>query len=79
MEKQNKLPEKPQFKPFDKIVFRSKIIGIWRADFYSFESDESHFLVGRGGMYKDKIEILHYNEETAKLIGTSDEWKGGEK
>lgn len=59
----------PKFKPFDKVVVR--IGGIWYADIFSHKcSNEGYQCIG--GCY-DKI--LPYNEETAKLIGTANNYK----
>lgn len=61
------------FKPFDRVVGRYHH-SAWRADFYSHYEED-------GGKYPYKglafayDTLLPYNEETAKLIGTTDEYK----
>lgn len=72
-----KLPEKPQFKPFDKVVVKLEN-DKWCADFYSHEDGEYIYLIGNV-FFNKKAVILPYNEQTAKLIGTTDKWKGGYK
>lgn len=73
--KEYKLPEKP-FKPFDKVVVR-EYSGVWRVDFFSHidhDSPEFQFAC----VCSNYNTCLPYNEKTEKLIGTTDEWKGGE-
>lgn len=71
------LPKKCEFKPFDKVLV--KIAGrTWTADFFSHydENDEElpYVCIGYGRV----IHCIPYNEETKHLLGTTDEWKGGE-
>ena len=61
------------FKPFDTVVVRDKD-SKWTFDFYSF-TDAKDCFVCVGGCWET---CLPYNDETAHLIGTTDEWKGGE-
>lgn len=56
-------------KPFDKVVVRDKD-SRWSADFFSFKG--STFVVCIGGSWDF---CLPYNEETAKLIGTTNNYK----
>lgn len=62
------------FKPFDKVVCRCEDAN-WDADFFSYYSPEfvtaPYQCVGNGYQY-----CLPYNEETAKLIGTTNEYNG---
>lgn len=64
-------PTKPkcELKPFDKVVVRDKD-SRWSADFFSFKG--STFFVCIGGSWDF---CLPYNEETAKLIGTINDYK----
>jgi hypothetical protein len=64
--------EKPcTFKPFDKVVGRFGD-GYWKADFFSHYKAESPLSFhGISGMY---CECVPYNEETAKLIGTKNDY-----
>lgn len=71
------LPKKCELKPFDKVLV--KIAGCtWTADFFSHydENDEElpYICIGYGRV----THCIPYNEETKHLLGTADEWKGGE-
>lgn len=71
------LPKKYELKPFDKVL--AKIAGhTWTADFFSHydENDEElpYVCIGYGRV----IHCIPYNEETKHLLGTTDDWKGGE-
>ena len=71
------LPKKYELKPFDKVL--AKIAGhTWTADFFSHydENDEElpYVCIGYGRV----IHCIPYNDETKHLLGTTDEWKGGE-
>lgn len=71
------LPKKCEFKPFDKVL--AKIAGrTWTADFFSHydENDEElpYICIGYGRV----THCIPYNEETKHLLGTTDEWEGGE-
>lgn len=71
------LKPKCEFKPFDKVLV--KIAGhTWTADFFSHydENDEElpYVCIGYGRV----THCIPYNEETKHLLGTTDEWKGGE-
>lgn len=62
-------PAKPKWtpKPFDKILTRDRDDEPWTADFFSHKENGS--FVGIGGSLSDKC--IPYNEETARLIGTT--------
>ena len=78
--------EKPQpeveFKPFDKVLCRNSKDDTWEADFFArltrkeidYTQSGKYLCVGDLWMY-----CIPYNEETAHLLGTTDEWKGGEQ
>lgn len=78
--------EKPQpeveFKPFDKVLCRNFKDDTWEADFFArltrkeidYTQSGKYLCVGDLWMY-----CIPYNEETAHLLGTTDEWKGGEQ
>lgn len=61
-------------KPFDRVITRTPDTP-WTANFFShIDSD------GVKNCIDDKyLMCLPYNEETAKLIGTTDDWKGGKQ
>lgn len=75
------LPKKCEFKPFDKVLCRNSKDDTWEADFFArltrkeidYTQSEKYLCVGQLWMY-----CILYNEETAHLLGTTDEWKGGE-
>lgn len=59
------------FKPFDKVLVRDDDACTWRADFYShYENNACYWYVCVGDGYK---QCIPYNEETAHLIGTTDD------
>ena len=66
--------EKPKWtpKPFNRIVAFCSATNIWCADIFSHITEFMSYNC-IGGCY-DKV--LPYNEETAKLIGTTDNWEG---
>lgn len=60
-----------QFKPFDKVVVRNEFI--WHIDFFErYEPDEE---IPYKCIHQIWLDCLPYNEETAKLIGTSKDYK----
>ena len=63
-------------KPFDKVITRNAYDDIWTANIFShMDSCGEYVTIGCAGGYHY---CLPYNDETAHLIGTTDEWKGGE-
>ena len=60
------------FKPFDKVVVR-RGQSVWYAEFFSHYDAENKVYNCIGLEYD---ECLPYNEETAKLIGTTDDYNG---
>lgn len=59
-------------KPFDKVITYDNLMCEWSCNLFShIQKNGSYVCVG--GIIPDKI--LSYNEETAKLIGTSNEYK----
>ena len=62
------------FKPFDKVLVRDSESDKWRANLFGYiDKDEYYHCV-----YANWVYCIPYNEETAHLLGTTDEWKGGE-
>ena len=62
-------------KPFDRVITRNAYDDIWTANIFShMNSCGEYVTIGCAGCYHY---CLPYNEETAHLIGTTDEWKGG--
>ena len=78
-EKKQIVDLKPKWtpKPFDKVLGRDKKDEIWEADFFSNYREKSQYpfhCVGFNHKY-----CIPYNEETAHLLGTTDNWEGGEQ
>lgn len=70
------LKPKYEFKPFDKVLGRNEKDDVWEAELFSHYREESQYpfrCIGFSRKY-----CIPYNEETAHLLGTTDEWKGGE-
>ena len=60
-------------KPFDRVVTRVDDDAIWTANIFSHVDQYGEYVtIGFVGVYPY---CLPYNEETAKLIGTTDDWK----
>lgn len=72
------LKPKVELKPFDKVLVRDGKNEIWEPAF--FFRNLSHLNVYNyqtvGG--ESRVYCIPFNEETAKLIGTTDDWEGGE-
>lgn len=70
------LKPKVELKPFDKVLGRNEKDDVWEAELFSHYREESQYpfrCIGFSRKY-----CIPYNEETAHLLGTTDEWKGGE-
>ena len=68
------LKPKIELKPFDKVVVRCSEADRWSIDFFSYKVHNGYICTGDAWFGY----CLPYNDETAHLIGTTDEWKGGE-
>ena len=76
------LPKKCVFKPFDKVLCRNSKDDTWEADFFArltrkeidYTQSDKYLYVGQLWMY-----CIPYNEDTKHLLGTTEEWKGGEQ
>ena len=68
------LKPKVELKPFDKVLSRRCSEDYWILNFYSHKTDYYHICIdGSSNLY-----CIPYNEETSHLLGTTDDWKGGE-
>lgn len=70
------LEPKCEFKPFDKVLGRNEKDDVWEAELFSHYREESQYpfrCIGFSRKY-----CIPYNEETAHLLGTTDDWEGGE-
>lgn len=67
------IEEKPkcEFKPFDKVLVRDLDFNIWYNDIFSFrDKDGKYMCIG-----EKWDECIPYNEETAHLLGTTDNFE----
>lgn len=62
-------------KPFDKVVVRCGEADKWSIDFFSYKVSNGYICTGDAWFGY----CLPYNEETAHLLGTTDDWEGGEQ
>ena len=70
------LKPKVEFKPFDKVLVRDNSKQKWIPDMYRFYDKDEEFPYNCfSSTYK---RCIPYNEDTKHLLGTTDEWKGGE-
>jgi hypothetical protein len=69
------LKPKCEFKPFDKVLSRRCSEDYWVLNFYSHKTDYYHVCIDGSS----NLDCIPYNEETAHLLGTTDEWKGGKQ
>lgn len=68
------LPKNCEFKPFDKVICRDSDADIWKASFFSHYDERAYFpFFCNNCGYKY---CLPYNDETAKLIGTTNNVEG---
>ena len=76
------LKPKCEFKPFDRCIWKIRNCegSIWQASFVSYVDEYGAVPMGAS---KDEdlanLIILPYNDQTKLLVGTTDEWKGGEQ
>ena len=70
----NLMPKFDELKPFDKVVVRCSGADRWSIDFFSYKVHNGYICTGDAWFGY----CLPYNDETAHLLGTTDEWKGGE-
>lgn len=68
------LKTKVKLKPFDKVIVRCSKADKWSIDFFSYKVSNGYICTGDSWFGY----CLSYNEETAHLLGTTDEWKGGD-
>ena len=68
------IKKKYVFKPFDKVVVRDSNNAKWQIDLFGYMGDDSDL----GNFYclsRSWKQCLPYNEETVKLIGTTDNYE----
>ena len=69
------LKPKCEFKPFDKVIVRCSKADKWSIDFFSYKVSNGYICTGDAWFGY----CLPYNEETSHLLGTTDDWEGGEQ
>lgn len=76
------IEKQPEFKPFDKVLVRDYLEDKWMPNFFSCYDGTSEYTYGCVAGNSDNVVFskycIPYNEETKHLLGTTDEWKGGE-
>ena len=78
-EKKQVVDLKPKWmtlKPFDRVITRVDVNSIWTANIFSHVDQHGKYVTI--GCISGYTYCLPYNEETAHLIGTTDDWKGGD-
>lgn len=76
------LKPKCEFKPFDRCIWKIRNCegSVWQASFVSYVDEYGAIPIGMS-IDEDLVNliILPYNDQTKLLVGTTDEWKGGEQ
>ena len=71
------LPKKSEFKIFQKVLVRNYNGEEWIPGFFfRIHNDGCRYILVCGEIYK---QCIPYNDHTEHLLGTTDEWKGGEQ
>lgn len=70
------LKPKIELKPFDKVLVRDGKDEIWEPAFFFRNRPELNVYKYQTVGGKLRVYCIPFNEETAELIGTSDDWKG---
>ena len=70
----NLKPKFDELKPFDKVVVRCSEADRWSIDFFSYKVHNGYICTGDAWFGY----CLPYNDETSHLLGTADDWEGGE-
>lgn len=68
------LKPKVELKPFDKVLIRDFGSQAWQVSLFSYKDSDFYYCCNGCGWNQ----CIPYNEETAHLLGTTGEWKGGE-
>ena len=69
------LKPKVKLKPFDKVIVRCSKADKLSIDFFSYKVSNGYICTGDAWFGY----CLPYNDETAHLLGTTDDWEGGEQ
>ena len=68
------LKPKVDMKPFDKVLVRDSKQDSWRANLFYHKDKDGYYCC----VYANWVYCIPYNDQTKHLLGTTDEWKGGE-
>lgn len=68
------LKPKVELKPFDKVLVRDFESQAWQVSLFGYKDSDFYYCCNSCGWHQ----CIPYNEETAHLLGTTGEWKGGE-
>lgn len=68
------LKPKVELKPFDKVLVRDFGSQAWQVSLFGYKDSDFYYCCN--GCFWNQC--IPYNEETAHLLGTTGEWKGGE-
>lgn len=68
------LKPKVELKPFDKVLVRDFGSQAWQVSLFGYNDSDFYYCCNGCGWNQ----CIPYNEETAHLLGTTGEWKGGE-
>lgn len=63
-----------ELKPFDKVLIRDFESQAWQVSLFGYKDSDFYYCCNGCGWNQ----CIPYNEETAHLLGTTGEWKGGE-
>jgi hypothetical protein len=69
------LKPKVELKPFDKVLIRDFDSQAWQVSLFGYKDSDFYYCCNGCGWNQ----CIPYNEETAHLLGTTDDWEGGEQ
>lgn len=69
------LKPKVELKPFDKVLIRDFDSQAWQVSLFGYKDSDFYYCCTGCGWNQ----CIPYNEETAHLLGTTDDWEGGEQ
>ena len=72
------LPKKCKFEPMDYVLVKSKKdnYAVWNLYQFAYKGINMFYMVGNISFIIADCEFLPYNDQTAHLLGTSNNWKG---
>lgn len=69
------LKPKVELKPFDKVLVRDFGSQAWQVSLFGYKDSDFYYCCNGCGWNQ----CIPYNKETAHLLGTTDDWEGGEE